>query len=130
MSLNDPLANALSAIKNAEKKGKNELKVTPSSKVIKAILSILKKEEYIGNFTFLENNRGGILTVNLKGRINDIGPIKPRYPVRLEELEKFETRYLPSRNFGKLILSTSKGIMSHDTAKEQKLGGVLLAYVY
>jgi small subunit ribosomal protein S8 len=130
MSLNDPLANALSAIKNAEKKGKSELNVTPSSKVIKAILDILKKEKYIENYKYLENNRGGILTVNLKGHINNIGPIKPRYPVRLEELERFETRYLPSRNFGKLILSTSKGIMNHDEAKKQKLGGVLLAYVY
>jgi small subunit ribosomal protein S8 len=128
--LNDPLANTLSAIKNAEIKGKSELEVSPSSKVIKAVLDILKKEKYIGDFKHVENNRGGILQVKLKGSINNIGAIKPRYSVRLEEFEKFEKRYLPSRNFGMLIISTPKGIVDHNKAKEQKLGGVLLAYVY
>jgi small subunit ribosomal protein S8 len=128
--MHDPLANTLSAIKNAENRGKSELQVTPSSKVIKAILDILKKEKYIGNYKYIENNRGGALQIKLTGHINNIGAIKPRYPVRVEELEKFENRYLPSRNFGRLILSTSKGIMNHIEAREQNLGGVLLAYVY
>ncbi len=47
-----------------------------------------------------------------------------------EEFEKFEKRFLPAKDFGFLILSTSKGIMTHLAAKEKSIGGKLLAYVY
>jgi small subunit ribosomal protein S8 len=45
-------------------------------------------------------------------------------------MEKWEKRFLPSRNLGLIILSTNKGVMDHVQAKEEHVGGVLLAYVY
>jgi len=64
------------------------------------------------------------------GRINDCGVIKPRFPVKKNEFEKWEKRYLPSPDVGLLVISTSKGVMTHREAKELGIGGVLLAYVY
>ena len=51
--LNDPLANALSAIKNAEYKGKGICKIQPSSKLIGGVLDLLKQKGYIGEYEFL-----------------------------------------------------------------------------
>jgi small subunit ribosomal protein S8 len=48
----------------------------------------------------------------------------------LNELEYWETQYLPGKNFGILILSTSKGVMTHEQARKEGVGGELLGYVY
>ncbi|PIN86490.1 30S ribosomal protein S8 [Candidatus Woesearchaeota archaeon CG10_big_fil_rev_8_21_14_0_10_44_13] len=130
MSLNDPLANALSLILNNEKIGRAECKIKPQSKVIREVFKIMKDNHYIGDFKLVEDGRGGQLVLNLLGKINKCGAIKPRYPVTVEEYEKFERRYLPAKDFGMLIVSTSKGMMTHKQAKEIKEGGVLIAYCY
>lgn len=126
----DLLARALSAIKNAEARGKSKVIVRPVSKLLKTILNLLKKESYIKDFKFIEDNKGGIFEIELAGIINKIGVIKPRFSVKLDGYEKFEERYLPAKDFGRIIVSTPKGVMTHIEAKQKKLGGVLLAYVY
>ena len=128
--LNDPLANALSAMKNAEIKGKGTCKIQPSSKLISGVLTLLKEKGYIGNFELVDDGKAGIFQVNLKGNINNCGVIKPRYPIKRDELEKWESRYLPAQHFGLLILTTTKGIVSQDEARKDGIGGKLLAYVY
>ena len=50
--------------------------------------------------------------------------------MKKEEFEKFEKRFLPAQDFGILILTTNQGVMTHKEAKERKIGGRLLAYVY
>jgi small subunit ribosomal protein S8 len=50
--------------------------------------------------------------------------------LKTDEFEKWEKRFLPARGFGILLISTTKGIMTHEDAKKQHLGGKLLAYVY
>lgn len=130
MSLNDPLANAFSKILNAEKIGKTTCKIKPISKVLKEILELLKTHMYVGDFKVVEDGKGSYIQVNLLGKINKCGAIKPRYPLKLLEYEKFEKRYLPAKDYGVIFISTSKGIMSHTEAKEKGIGGKLLAYVY
>ncbi|MFH0868883.1 MAG: 30S ribosomal protein S8 [archaeon] len=71
-----------------------------------------------------------VLKIQLSGAINKIGAIKPRYPITLLDYERYELRYLPAKDFGRIIVSTSKGVMTHIDAKAKKLGGVLLAFVY
>ena len=44
--------------------------------------------------------------------------------------EKYEKRFLPAKGFGILIVSTPKGLMTHEEARKKKLGGVLIVYVY
>jgi len=128
--LNDTLADALSAIKNAEMVGKFEVVVKPSSKLIANVLKIMKDYEYIEEFEFIDDGKSGKFIVKLKGRINKCGVIKPRFSVKVREFEKWESRYLPARNLGILILTTSKGVLSHHEAKKLGIGGELLAYVY
>jgi small subunit ribosomal protein S8 len=128
--LNDPLANALSSIKNAEYKGKGICIIQPSSKLIGGVLDLLKQKGYIGEYEFLNNGKAGIFQVKLIGNINNCGVIKPRYPIKKDDLDKWESRYLPAQHFGLLILTTTKGIISQDDARENGIGGKLLAYVY
>jgi small subunit ribosomal protein S8 len=128
--MNDTLANALTTIKNCEMRAKGEALIMPASKLIANVLRILLKHGYIGNFEYIDDGRFGKIRVQLLGRINDCSVIKPRFPVKKNEFEEWEKRYLPSPDVGLLILSTSRGVMTHREAKELGIGGVLLAYVY
>jgi len=129
--LNDSLANALSKIMNAEKVAKKEVEIRPSSKVIKKVLKIMEDEGYVGSFDVINNGgKGETLKLNLLGRINNCNVIKPRSSVKMDSYEKYEKRYLPAKDFGILIISTPKGIMTHLEAKSKGIGGKLLAFCY
>ena len=125
----DLLADALSAIKNAERVGKKEC-VVKASKLIGEVLKVMQKNGYIDAFEFIDDGKSGKFRIELKGRIIDCNVIKPRFSVKVDEFEKWEKRYLPAREFGLLILTTPKGIMSHKEAKKLHTGGKLLAFVY
>jgi small subunit ribosomal protein S8 len=127
---NDPLSDALVAMKNAERSGKSTCDVTPASKLLGRILEVMNEAGYIGPYEFIENGKSGVYRVRLNGHINDCGVIKPRYNVQRTDFEKWESRYLPARDFGALILTTTQGVVSHTKAKELGTGGKLLAYVY
>ncbi len=130
MSLNDPLANALSLILIDEKAGRNQSKIRPSSNIIKKVLDVMKDNKYVGNFEEFKDGRGNMIKLNLQGNINKCGVIKPRYSVKKDEFEKFEERYLLARGMGILIVSTPLGIITHNEAKKKNIGGKLLAYCY
>ncbi len=125
----DILADALSAIKNGEHVGKMEVTV-PASKVVREVLKVAQAGKYIGDFEFTEDGKSGTFKVKLIGNVSNCGAIKPRYSVGIGDFEKWEKRYLPSKNVGQLVVSTSKGLMSHLDAKTKKFGGVLIAYMY
>ncbi|ADG91135.1 30S ribosomal protein S8 [Thermosphaera aggregans] len=133
MVVMDTLSNALSAIQNAEVRAKSEVVLWPASKLVLNVLRVLQKEGYVGEFEYIDDGRWGKIKVQLLGRINKIGVVKPRHPVSYRELEEFPEwlkRYLPAYNIGILIVSTPQGVMSHKEAVEKKTGGVLLAYCY
>lgn len=126
----DTLSNAMIAIKNAEMVGEKKCEIQPASKLIGNVLKVMKDYGYIKGFEYVENHRGGKFIVELSGNINDCGAIRPRFSSAVTEYEMYEKRYLPARDFGILIVSTTKGVMSQKDARKQRLGGVLLAYVY
>ncbi|MGZ7047354.1 MAG: 30S ribosomal protein S8 [Methanobacterium sp.] len=126
----DPLANALTNMRNNEMQGNKRCNITPASKMIGRVLRTMQKEGYIGEFEFVDDNKAGQFIVELEGNINKCGVIKPRHAVKKDEFEKFEMRYLPSKNFGIMILTTPQGIMTHNEAKDKEIGGRLLAYIY
>tara|TARA_Y100000310_G_C20489378_1_gene718430 strand:+ start:110 stop:499 length:390 start_codon:yes stop_codon:yes gene_type:complete len=128
--LNDTLANTLNNINMATKSGKQECIVKPVSKVMVKVLEIMRDAKYIGSFEVTEDKFGGIVKINLIGALNKCGAIKPRFPVKTDGFEKFEKRYLPAKDFGFIIVSTAEGIMIHNEAKEKKIGGRIIAYVY
>ncbi|MBU4491619.1 MAG: 30S ribosomal protein S8 [Euryarchaeota archaeon] len=130
MMLLDPLADALSIIKNAESTGKPECTIRPASKLIGSVLKVMKDKGYVGEFEFIDDGKSGLFKVRLFGKINRCGVIRPRHAVKNTEFEKWEKRFLPARGFGAIILTTPDGVMTHNEAMENGLGGQLLAYVY
>ena len=128
--LQDPLAAALTKVLNAERVGKKEVFIKPASKMVKSILLIMNEHNYIGSFEEIQDGKGGILKLNLLGNINKCGVIKPRFPTKQAEFEKWEKRYLPAKDFGIILLTTPQGVMTHYQAQEKGVGGRLLAYCY
>ncbi len=128
--LNDPLAAALAKIMNAEKVGKREVVIRPASKMIKTILNIMNERNYLGTFEEVDDGKGGYLRVYLTGNINQCGVIKPRFSTKFRDVEKWEKRYLPAKDFGVIFITTPTGVTTHYSAKEKQTGGRLLAYVY
>ncbi len=128
--MTDTLANALNAIKVAEGKGKQVVTIFPASSLIREVFSIMQKEGYIGEFEYVDDGKSGRFRVSLIGKVNSCGVVSPRFAVRQDDWEKWEQRYLPARNVGVVIVSTSKGLMTNGQAREASLGGRLLAFVY
>lgn len=126
----DPLNDALITIKNAELSGKRECVIRPASKLIGRVLNIMREYRYIEEFEFVDDGKAGEFVVKLNGNLNNCGVIKPRFAVKKDDIERFERRYLPAKNFGVLIMSTTKGVVSNGRAKEIGIGGRVLAYVY
>nr|AJS13217.1 SSU ribosomal protein S15Ae S8p [uncultured archaeon] len=94
--LQDSLNDAMSVIKNAEKVGRGECLIRPSSKLIGRVLKVMQENGYIRQFEVVDDGRSGMFKVMLAGHINNCGVIRPRYSVKLADLEKFEARYLPA----------------------------------
>ncbi|MBN2478193.1 30S ribosomal protein S8 [Candidatus Micrarchaeota archaeon] len=126
----DHLSNALNSIKVHEMVGKMQCLV-PASKLISQVLEILKREGYIKGFEEIQG-RGceKKFAVELDGRINNCGTIKPRLPVKKTEWAKTEQKYIPGIGIGLLIVSTPEGLITNAEAQEKRIGGRLVAYVY
>ncbi|KAI1340581.1 40S ribosomal protein S22 [Xylariaceae sp. FL0016] len=123
------LNDALNAINNAEKAGKRQVLIRPSSKVIVKFLSCMQKHG-IGEYEEVDDHRSGKIVVQLNGRLNKTGVINPRYNVRLSQLEKWVVKLLPSRQFGYIILTTSAGIMDHEEARRKHVAGKIIGFFY
>lgn len=130
MPMMDTLANGLTTIMNNEMRRKRECVINTASKLLGRVLRVMQLNGYIGEFEFVDDGRSGKFRVQLLGRINKCGAIKPRFPVSFKEIENWEKRFLPSRDIGVLAVSTSQGVLSHREVKELKIGGRLLAFVY
>jgi small subunit ribosomal protein S8 len=120
----------MSKILNAELIGKHEVTIPPYSKQSERVLGILKEKGYLEDFKPTKNAQGGFFVVSLNGKINKCGVVAPNFNVKKEGFEPFEKRFLPAKGFGILILTTPKGLMTHNEAKEKGLGGRLLGYCY
>ena len=124
------LADCLKNISNAEKRGKRQVMIRPSSKVIVKFLQVMQRHGYIGEFEIVDDRRSGKIVVNLTGRINKCGVISPRFDIKLGDVEKWINNLLPSKQFGHIVLTTSYGIMDHEEAKRKHTGGKILGYFY
>ncbi len=124
------VADAMSTLKNAADTGRAECTVQPAASLIGELLRVMKEAGYIREFTLVQDGRGNQFKVTMSGMINKCGAISPRFSVKLAEMESWEQQYLPSKSIGMLMVSTSKGVMSHHEARQLGLGGELLGYVY
>ncbi|CAH7685403.1 40S ribosomal protein S22 [Phakopsora pachyrhizi] len=124
--LNDCLNNIL----NAERRGKRQVLIRPSSKVIIRFLMVMQKHGYIDEFEYIDDHRSGKIVVQLNGRINKCGVVSPRFNVPLDQVENWVNQLMPSRSFGIIILTTSAGIMDHEEARRKHVAGKILGYVF
>jgi len=120
----DLVSDALNQIMNAKKVGKTTLTVKRSSKLLLNLFEIMKKGGYI-DFKVEENE----VHIEIK-KINECRSIKPRFYVSVDQIDKYMRRFLPSRKFGFLIISTSQGLLTDEEAYAKHVGGSLIAYFY
>ena len=85
---------------------------------------------YIGEFEEIDDHRSNKVVIELNGRINKCGVISPRYDIEYTDIEKWVNNLLPSRQFGYIVLTTSKGIMDHEEARKLQIGGKILGFFY
>ncbi len=122
----DIVADGLNQIMNARRIQKRELIVKRYSKVLLNLLEMMTKKAYL-EFEVEEKAK----SVNIKIlKLNECKAVKPRYYVGVAGIDKYLRRFLPSRRFGTLVISTSKGMMGHKEAIKENLGGSVIAYFY
>merc|ERR1711934_32819 len=111
----------------AEKRGKRQVMLRPCSKVVIRFLTVMMKHGYIGEFEVVDDHRAGKIVVNLTGRLNKCGVVSPRFDIAINDIEKWTNNLLPSRQFGKVVLTTPGGIMDHERPGGSTLEGRSLA---
>lgn len=121
----DIVADALNQMMNIARTGKTTVQVKVYSKLLLSVLAIAKLKGYVKEYKTDENG----LKIEL-GKLNGCRAIKPRLIVKVNDIDKYIQRYLPAKDIGTLIVSTSSGLMTHQTAQDKNIGGSLLAYFF
>lgn len=131
--MTDPIADYLTRLRNAIK-AKHRVVEIPASNLKKEITKILFDKGYILNYKFVEDGPQGSIKIALKyDPVNKVNAIKALKRVSTPGLRQYVGyRDMPRilNGLGIAILSTSKGVMTDKEAREQKLGGEVLCYIY
>ncbi len=130
--ITDPISDMFARIRNANAKLHEKVDI-PASKVKTEIARVLKEEGYIANYKHIEDQKQGVLRVYLKYTLDGkavIQGIKRVSKPSLRIYKGHEDLKNVLGSFGMAIISTSKGIMASKAAKEQKIGGELIGYVW
>jgi len=131
MVMTDPIADMLTRIRNANQM-RHETVEMPSSKIKKEIAEVLKREGFIRDAEYIEDNKQGILRLSLKYKntervISGLKRIsKPGLRVYVQNTEI--PRVL--NGLGIAIISTSKGILTDKETRKEQIGGEVIAYVW
>ena len=123
----DVVADGLNMIKNAKNARKETVKIGRISNLFIEILKIMKQEGAIKKYKIDSKEKSVEITI---GDLVDCKAVKPRFTVEKTQIDKYRRRYLPARNLGTVIVSTNKGLMTHEEAQEEGIGGCLIAYFY
>jgi|TARA_B110000438_G_scaffold252236_1_gene257156 small subunit ribosomal protein S8 len=131
MSFVDPIGDMITRIRNAQMRSLNKVKI-PSSKFRIRILDVLKKEGYISDYKIENESNIGIIMVDLKydnglpviKEINRISKPGRRIYAKADSIPKIQN------GLGVAIVSTSKGIMTDNEARNQKIGGEIICKVF
>ena len=132
MVMTDPIADFLTRIRNANQ-AKHEVLEVPASNIKKGIAEILKREGFVKNVEFIEDDKQGIIRVFLKYGQNGEKVITNLKRVSKPGLRVYKKREdLPKvlNGLGIAILSTSEGLLTDKEARQKNVGGEVIAYVW
>ncbi len=132
MVMTDPIADMLTRVRNANTVRHEKLDI-PASKVKTEIADILKREGYVRNYEVIEDNKQGILRIFMKYGNNDervITGLKRISKPGLRVYAKADEVPRVLNGLGTAIVSTSKGVLSDKEARQQAVGGEVLAYIW
>ncbi|CAM3087831.1 30S ribosomal protein S8 [Paenibacillus sediminis] len=132
MTMSDPIADMLTRIRNANTV-RHETVEVPASTIKKQIAEILKREGFIRDAEYIDDNKQGIIRIFLK-----YGPNNERVISGLKRISKPGLRVYTKSNevprvlggLGIAIISTSKGVMTDKEARQAKSGGEVICYVW
>lgn len=132
MVMTDPVADMLTRIRNANVVKHEKLEL-PASKLKAEVADILKREGYIRDYEVIEDNKQGVLRIFLK-----YGSNEQRVITGLKRISKPGRRIYVKANevprvlngLGTAIVSTSKGVLSDKEARQQAIGGEVIAYIW
>ena len=132
MVMTDPISDMLTRIRNANMVRHEKLEL-PASNIKKEVAEILKREGFIRDYEYIEDNKQGALRIFLK-----YGPNNERIITGLKRISKPGLRVyakadeLPKvlNGLGIAIVSTSKGVLTDKEARQQAVGGEVLAYIW
>ena len=132
MVMTDPIADMLTRIRNANQM-RHETVEMPSSKIKKEIAEVLKREGFIRDAEYIEDNKQGILRLSLK-----YSKDAERVITGLKRISKPGLRVYVGNDevpkvlngLGIAIISTSKGILTDKETRKEQIGGEVIAYVW
>lgn len=131
--MTDPIADYLTRLRNAIN-AKHRVLEVPSSNLKKEITKILMEKGYILNYKFVEEGVNRTIKIALKyDAVNKVNAIKNLKRVSTPGLRKYVGyKDMPKvlNGLGIAIVSTSKGVMTDKEARDLKVGGEVLCYVY
>ena len=131
MNNQDPIADMLTRIRNANRVGRRMVMI-PNSKICTGIAGVLKDEGYIDDFDVIPDERQGTLRVKLKYAMDGtkvIHTIDRRSSPGCRVYRGVQDLPKVLNGMGICVVSTSKGVMSDRKAREEKVGGELLCTV-
>ncbi len=131
MSMTDPIADYLTRIRNAAAANYKRVDI-PASSLKKEITRILKEENYIQDYTTIEDDKQGIIRIALKYS-NGESVLKGLQRASRPGLRKYSTTdELPRviNGLGVAVISTSKGVMTDKQARQQGIGGEVICYIW
>ena len=123
----DVVADGLNMIRNANIAGKENLEIKRISNLLIEILKIMKQKGAIKKYKINAKEKSVEITI---GELNECKAIKPRFTAKKDQIEKYRRRYLPAKNIGTVLVSTNKGLLTHEEAFEENIGGSMIAYFY
>ncbi|KAG6499934.1 hypothetical protein ZIOFF_039748 [Zingiber officinale] len=148
------LNDALQKMLNAERRGNASTTLQPISGTIIAFLNVMKSrgvnvvllmfskpfdiyvhcynfhQGYIKDFQVFDPHRVGRISVELFGRLKDCKALSYRQDIKAKDIEKYRIRMLPTRQWGYVVITTPNGVLDHEDAIKQNVGGQVLGFFH
>ncbi len=132
MALTDPIADMLTIIRNASR-AKKEVAEVKNSIMSESILKIMKRESFIANYKLIKDDKQGILRIYLKYLKNGTPAILGLKRISRPGLRVYKKTDSVPKVYGGLgvaVISTSKGLLTDNEARDQKVGGEIICYAW